>query len=527
MASVGVVDAASTRKKDPSESKNRPKKFYFGVFFDGTGNNMIQKEAAKAFRNSQVQTSQSQPGAKVGTGSVAPTADINEDWETVINQNLNKYGGNVLQEGNQKADGDYSNVAILHSVYQGLSPEQFQKEQQIFDVYRYNVYVEGAGMSAINEDTKLQKAGNVKGSAFGKGATGVASLVTKAVNIVKTRLKGFDLSDAEVHFHVFGFSRGATCARLFSHLVVRGAGKALPCESEFKSGDFLHFLDDKTIKSKTVDFLGIYDTVSSIGSNFDKNVADYGLYSPSEDGVIHTFHLCAMDEFRENFAITDIGKAASKGTNAEIYIPGCHSDVGGGYISGRESFFLKYPTNLFIRNPQSRKGIVMELNSDGEALSVLGWYAKEKSSNTIKNHKLINKLECGRFVLEGYNRIPLRMMAERATIDTGSKTFAMEAVNKTRFQFPGGLSKLGAKMVNYSNTATGRSFYFPQDSNYLYFNLRSQYLHFSSTDETINADDLINSSSIMGPSRMKNTICRILYTGNYFSEKKFLCDYNL
>lgn len=37
MASIGVVNAVSTSKKTPSETNNRPKKFYFGVLFDGTG----------------------------------------------------------------------------------------------------------------------------------------------------------------------------------------------------------------------------------------------------------------------------------------------------------------------------------------------------------------------------------------------------------------------------------------------------------------------------------------------------------
>ena len=54
-----------------------------------------------------------------------------------------------------------------------------------------------------------------------------------------------------------------------------------------------------------------------------------------EDKIKSIFHICAMDEYRENFALTNVGKEV--GANAlEIYIPGCHSDIGGGYYDGDE-----------------------------------------------------------------------------------------------------------------------------------------------------------------------------------------------
>ena len=47
MASIGVVNADTPKTQDSMNTTNRPKKYYFGVFFDGTSNNMIQKEEAK------------------------------------------------------------------------------------------------------------------------------------------------------------------------------------------------------------------------------------------------------------------------------------------------------------------------------------------------------------------------------------------------------------------------------------------------------------------------------------------------
>lgn len=504
MASIGVVNAETPKTQNPNNTTARPKKYYFGVFFDGTSNNMIQRKAAEQFRDEQKKLK-------------------NSNWEMEINTNLNKYGANSLKDTPQNEDNDYSNVAILHSVYQGLSPNQLQEEQNTFDVFRYNIYVEGPGKSAINKDTNTQDVRYVRGSSMGKGDTGVASLVSKAVRMVKTRLSGIDLSTAEVHFHVIGFSRGAAGARLFSHLVVRKNGDTLDCESEFDAGKFLHFLDDINVKSKTVDFLGIFDTVSSIGMSYENNVTDYGLYSPNESNVLHTFHLCALDEFRDHFAITDIGQAASKGTNAEIFIPGCHSDVGGGYITGQDAFILNYNSKLFISSPQNTNGEKMTLDNKGSVLSVLGWYDKSNNENELILSDKTTTAICRRNVNAGYSNIPLKMMSERAIIETGHSVFAMNAIGQTRFCIPLGIKELGKRMVEYAKTATGRKFYFPSNT-YLYKSLRNKYLHFSSTDRyTEKITDLA-----MYPCRHKGVICRILYTGNKGSKtEKHLCDYNL
>lgn len=528
MASVGVVDAASTNKKTPSETNNRPKKFYFGVFFDGTGNNMIQKEAAIQFRDSQRKAATQYKGAKTGAGSTVSLQQENKDWESEINHSLNRYGANDLKTDTLKDDGDYSNVAILHSVYQGLSPCDRQREAENNDIYIYNIYVEGAGTGAINRDSFAQDAFNTRGSGFGQGATGVTALVGKAVKMVKVRLKGFDVTNAEVHFHISGFSRGATCARLFSHLIVRKNGDPLPCENEFseyfEKDRFLHFLDNLPLKSKTVDFLGIFDTVSSIGLNYDNNVTDYGLFSPNEDGVKHTFHLCAMDEFRENFAITDIGNAVNKGNNAEIYIPGCHSDVGGGYITGTDTFFLSYPSQMFISDPQNSGGRRMMLEGHGDVLQWLGWFDGNNDTNRLVNHNKLKKIECTRIVNGGYNTIPLRMMGTRAKKDLGTDVFAMDAIGRARYSFPKRLQQCGAEMVSFAEKARGRHFYFPGNT-YLYKSLRNRFLHFSATDQILSKHTRI----VHNPNKAaNNTICRILYTGdNGNKTKRLLCDYNL
>ena len=278
--------------------------------------------------------------------------------------------------------GGFSNIAILYSVY---NPEPNDKTTS----KTYKIYIEGSGATDITNNNALESEMNINGLGFGLGNTGVVALVSKAVyyvnNYIESIKSAFKDQKVKIHFNVFGFSRGATCSRLFSYLVTRGDTEDMG-EREKEFADFyakslykkkgnnnakLHFLEN-TAYDKTVDFLGIYDTVVSIGFLLQKdgyvnplaigyknkitgihadnyianwhcnNVSEYGMYCTSKKyneehkGKINNIlHICAMDEYRENFALTNVGKTV--GDNAvEIYIPGCHSDVGGGYYDGDE-----------------------------------------------------------------------------------------------------------------------------------------------------------------------------------------------
>ena len=528
MASVGIVNADTPKTQDPMNTTNRPKKLYFGVFFDGTGNNMIQKETAEKYREQQ------------------RLNEKDKDWDLRLNNKLNKYGANdlpiksldkkaaALLSNDEMSDistrgSGYSNVAILHSVYQAMSESQYKKLRESYDIYRYNIYVEGAGTDAINDGS------NLLGSGFGNGDTGVVALVSKAVMMVSNIVKGFKIARPEIHFDVFGFSRGATCARLFAFLVAR-EGEVLGGESKFKKfqasslykNNKLCFLDEDEFSKKSVDFLGIYDTVSSIGITYDNNVKDYGLYSPTLAKVKNTFHLCAVDEFREHFALTDIGKAANT-SNAELFIPGCHSDVGGGYMLQNETFSLIYRPNLseknriYTENPQSKSGTTEEISA--ESLFTLGWvYSK---GETFTNY-VTGYIDCNREkVLGGYSNIPLRMMVRRAKIKTSFEKFSNFPAG--RFDIPKRLSKIGQEMLALANSSSGRKWYYPDGSysSLQYRILRHTYLHFSSTDTLIDTNELSKTSVVHSPSKKGNTICRIVYSGNPDnSSPKYMCDYN-
>ena len=128
---------------------------------------------------------------------------------------------------------------------------------------------------------------------------------------------------------VFGFSRGAAEAVAFCHY-------------------FAELLNDKKLIGieTSIDFLGLFDTVASVGMSdsagrttivpnalFDGHWAWANrILNPLPDCVKKGRHYIAAHEQRMNFPLTRI--ESSSGDFVEVYFPGVHSDVGGGYGPG-------------------------------------------------------------------------------------------------------------------------------------------------------------------------------------------------
>lgn len=120
-----------------------------------------------------------------------------------------------------------------------------------------------------------------------------------------------------IRLSVFGFSRGAAMARVFCNWLRQGYGSELA-----------------GIKLQ-VDFLGIFDTVASVGLANSAPVlgADglMGWASPENlrvEGVRRCVHLVAAHEVRGSFPLYH---TAGSDSCKQVVYPGVHSDVGGGY----------------------------------------------------------------------------------------------------------------------------------------------------------------------------------------------------
>jgi hypothetical protein len=282
----------------------------------------------------------------------------------------NKFNVNRAQQQRAQArvvevdssdDADLSNVARLSNAFQF-----YKKKYQI----QFALYIVGAGTGGDNQDVTAwgkgisndakgdgenrandigRTADNIPGKGFGQGQSGIENRVTQAYNrivseiarrirVFRKKKKFAQTAPAvieSVELDAFGFSRGAAKARHFVSKVLEGwregfFGGGTPHNLSLDLGRIQHVQSVGEVKFV---FLGLYDTVSSFGYdlNFDDDVRQLRLDLMNR--VDRVVHLCAADEHRKNFSLTDITSAGGKGV--EIFLPGVHSDLGGGYLAGR------------------------------------------------------------------------------------------------------------------------------------------------------------------------------------------------
>lgn len=591
---------------------------HFGIFFDGTNNNMVQQAYFQTFKKDGQQVNlmldkRNIEDAKAGIekqnmayrdaiSRIERRKELQGEYDLLLSamtsadgrgsdypnvERMAKLYGEMeaLDDEIEKIqatqshidigalysdkENGYSNIAILHS----LLKEQSNTDKELY----YNIYVEGSGANDIARslgETGFFDKGNINGLGFGLGLTGVTALVSKAIKYVYNYLTSVDNIDenTKYHFYVFGFSRGATCARLFAELATRDEGKTLDREKEFgqntsrvkqlfdKKSGRLPFMEKDFLNAKplikranvTVDFLGIYDTVASIGflkqkdgwtnslswsyrgfwwnnyhGNFHyMNAHDYGLYSPHNERVLHTCHICAADEFRENFALVNLGSQMPKNA-MEIIMPGCHSDVGGGYVTETSIDYVLYKfvprkmehfikhnkltelmgynylkskkrASMFINSPISRPlndSNVSELNPD--TLARLGWIGREwlKNSKVFDISKLdkkpftlrvanwTNEIKFKRFSYGGYGSIPLKMM-KKCFEKCGCIDLFIDTT--TPYEIPTDLKEFGNNMLDLIGVPCGQRIWAVPNGGYsgeFYRKLRLKYLHFTSSCE--------------------------------------------
>lgn len=598
---MGCVDNAKGVIIEDKIEHQQIKDVYFRVFFDGTNNNMVQQAYFHTLKKSSIDDMQ-RPAKQDYERKEAVIKEISEKRaleqmlslaiiENATKPNLEnsllirKLTDNIqkLCDKIEKMQVEtrictstmysdrgkgYSNIAILHSL--------LQNQPNTFNSVYYNLYIEGAGATDLNSYANQ----NINGLGFGLGETGVTALVSKAIKYIHLflREKNSLLSEkTNYHFYVFGFSRGATCARLFAELTTRDEGKTLLREEEFdqetskvkflydREKKRLPFMESDFLKTDEygmgdklgvrinranvkVEFLGLYDTVASIGflkqkdgwvnslswlyrifpnnyqGNFHyMNARDYGLYSPHNARVLHTCHICAGDEFRENFALVNLGRMVPSKA-IEIIIPGCHSDVGGGYVTDTsmdvvlykfiprkiERFIksnkileilsfpylkLKERAKMFISDPLDVKEECEELGPN--TLAKLGWIGKEWSDGQDKGMELAsdgkpytirvadwpNEIKFKRFSFGGYSNIPLQMM-KKCVEECGYGDLFVKST--APYEIPDDLKMLGKKMLAKVKIPDGSRVWLMPDGNYSgenYRKLRLKYLHFTASCE--------------------------------------------
>ena len=275
----------------------------YNVFFDGTGNNMYnvaRREEVEAWKAGK--------------------------WFGPLRERQEKR----LDKRNSSYQNEISNVVRLYRAAPVHSTTSMEG----------SLYVEGIGTSKDEEDSGP---GQALGMDFFMSSTGVTSRVAWAIEQVRDKVGGL-VTDRRVHLtvelRVFGFSRGAAAARHFVHRALNGSLATAKLATQLQA------IFGFTKVELSVSFAGLFDTVASLGLYHGNDVRELDL-----DAVRHVtgrvVHLAAADEFRDNFSLTNINSAKNR---VEVFLPGAHSDIGGGYRDSADEIDL--PVLELPWNPQ-------------------------------------------------------------------------------------------------------------------------------------------------------------------------------
>lgn len=149
------------------------------------------------------------------------------------------------------------------------------------------------------------------------------------------QLKQSKLKISGIYLDVFGFSRGATQARVFvnwlhKYLLINGKLFGVPAY---------------------VRMLGLFDTVATVGLSDAVGSNGHNYWATADNLKIHKevkncYHIIALHELRTNFPLDSVAVGDTMPANCqEVYTPGVHSDVGG-------AMSLVSKERLYVHSPQ-------------------------------------------------------------------------------------------------------------------------------------------------------------------------------
>jgi len=337
---------------------------FIGTFFDGTGNNFGDSIERKDHSQSNIARLYSAyPGLSV-PGVLPPQTN----WQSNLANYDNFFRIYVPGVGTRFAQAGDSGEGFRDKTLGGGTGRLSEVRilwglaQVINAVHRYFL------KAMLIDNEEIQKAsatGEMTAHALQLDPLGPATPANQTRRMTTTRLSGilvdwlkrlhwgiaphmsdgFDLPQNKdpgivknIYVSAFGFSRGAAEARTFANWLVK------LCELDAR-------LTGKSSQGPTLagfpvtfDFLGLFDTVASVGvANLAPFADGHSAWADAEismaipPNVGQCTHLVSAHENRQSFPLDSIYNDHSIASNGEeIVFPGVHSDIGGGYRPGEQ-----------------------------------------------------------------------------------------------------------------------------------------------------------------------------------------------
>ena len=179
-----------------------------------------------------------------------------------------------------------------------------------------------------------RNAGKWAGKVLGKGfGWGLQQNIGDAYEYLMNHYEAGD------RLYLFGFSRGAYTARALAGmlhkcgLLQRGSKNLLPYASEMynarDNAAIAEGFKETFCQPCKPYFVGVWDTVASLGYFFGKRFFDATLHAETPYG----YHALAIDEQRSKFlpSIWSEDNDVLEQVVEQVWFPGVHSDVGGSY----------------------------------------------------------------------------------------------------------------------------------------------------------------------------------------------------
>lgn len=254
----------------------------------------------------------------------------------------------VFLDGTWNDENGKENDGITTSIYR-----LFRAVQGTLDETDVPHVINGDGQMAlyfrgVGNDDDNGMVGSYFEGAFGAGEKRIRDHAY--LHILKHYRKGDKLS-------IFGFSRGAACARLLAaslakHGLYKSAKVHFNRAENPNNGKtetvYKKYSDEETDKKATVEvsFLGIFDTVGAFGIPIDLGFSfqKVNLFKDMSiaPNVKQVVHCVAIDETREPFKPTLCNAAPHVD---EVWFAGVHADIGGSY---RHRELSAYPVTYMV-----------------------------------------------------------------------------------------------------------------------------------------------------------------------------------